>query len=76
VDLVVLGGIFLLRRRQPDLHRPLRVPLFPWLPAVTVLLYALVLVTIVWTQPGLGVGAAIMLGTLWLVGRVTLRTFE
>ncbi len=76
VDLVVLGGIFLLRRHRPDLHRPFRVPFFPWLPAVTVMLYALVLGTIVWTQPGFGVGAATMLGILWLAGWVTLRTSE
>jgi APA family basic amino acid/polyamine antiporter len=76
VDLVVLAGIFVLRRRRPGLHRPLRVPLFPWLPGVTVILYFLVLATIVWTQPGLGLGAAIMLGTLWLAGWITLRISE
>lgn len=74
VDLVVLAGIFLLRRRQPDLHRPLLVPFFPWLPGLTVLLYFLVFATIVVTQPGLGFGAAAMLGCLWLAGWITLRT--
>jgi APA family basic amino acid/polyamine antiporter len=76
VDLVVLAGIFVLRRRRPDLHRPLLVPLFPWLPAITVLLYLLVLVTIIWTQPGLGGGAALMLGGLGVAGWLTLRTSE
>lgn len=74
VDLVVLAGIFVLRRRRPDLPRPLLVPFFPWLPGVTVLLYALVLATIVTTQPALGVGAAAMIGALWLAGWGTLRT--
>jgi APA family basic amino acid/polyamine antiporter len=74
VDLVVLAGIFVLRRRRPDLHRPLLVPFFPWLPGVTVLLYFLVFATIVATQPGLGVGAAAMIGGLWAVGWITLRT--
>jgi len=74
VDLVVLAGIFVLRRRRPDLPRPLLVPFFPWLPGVTVLLYALVLATIVITQPALGVGAAAMIGALWLAGWGTLRT--
>jgi len=73
VDLAVLAGIFFLRRHRPDLHRPVRVPFFPLLPGITVLLYALVLSTIVWTQPGLGVGAAAMLGALWVAGRLTLR---
>jgi len=72
VDLVVLAGIFVLRHRRPDLHRPLRVPFFPVLPGITVLLYSLVLSTIVWTQPGLGVGAAAMIGTLWVAGWLTL----
>ena len=76
VDLVVLAGIFVLRRRRPDLHRPLRVPFFPWLPGITVVLYFLVLAAIVGTQPGLGVGAAAMIGSLWLAGRITLRTSE
>jgi amino acid transporter len=73
VDLVVLSGIFMLRRRRPDLLRPLLVPLYPWLPAGTVLLYFLVFVTIVTTQPGLGLGAAAMIGVLWIAGWVTLR---
>jgi APA family basic amino acid/polyamine antiporter len=74
VDLVVLAGIFLLRRKFPDLKRPLKVPAYPLLPAVTVLLYLLVLGTIVGTQPGLGLGAAVMLGALGLASWFTLRT--
>jgi len=73
VDMTVLAGIFPLRKKQPDLHRPLKVPAYPLLPAVTVLLYLLVLVTIVGTQPTLGLGAAIMLGTLGLGSWITLR---
>jgi APA family basic amino acid/polyamine antiporter len=72
VDLFVLGGIFLLRRNRPDLERPLLVPLYPWLPGVTVFLYLLVLTTIVWTQPSLGLGAGIMMGVLWIAGWLTL----
>ena len=73
VDLVVLGGLFRLRRLRPDLERPLRVPFYPWLPAGTVLLYVLVLITIVWTQPVLGLGAGIMLTILWLTGLEVVR---
>jgi APA family basic amino acid/polyamine antiporter len=80
VDILVLGGIFVLRRRQPDLPRPLKVPLYPWLPAITLLLYFLVLLTIVWTQPDLGLGAAVMLGSLavlgWIVTRVSRKGLE
>jgi APA family basic amino acid/polyamine antiporter len=74
VDLVVLAGIFVLRHRRPDLPRPLLVPFFPWLPGVTVVLYFLVFATIVTTQPALGLGAAVMIGVLWLAGWGTLRT--
>lgn len=74
VDLVVLGGIFLLRHRQPKLHRPVLVPFYPWLPGLTVLIYLLVLTTIVWTQPVLGLGAGVMIGILFLAGWLTLRT--
>jgi APA family basic amino acid/polyamine antiporter len=76
VDLVVLAGIFVLRRRMPGLHRPLRVPFYPWLPGLTVLLYFLVLATIIGTQPALGLGAAAMLGGLGLAGWITLKTPE
>jgi len=73
VDLLVLSGVFMLRRRQPDLHRPLLVPFYPLLPAVTVLLYFLVFLTIIFTQPGLGIGAAAMIGGLCVGGWITLR---
>lgn len=73
VDLVVLAGFFRLRIRQPDLPRPLRVPAYPWLPALTVALYVLVLATIVATQPRLAIGGAIMLGTLLIAGWTTAR---
>ncbi|MHC4091878.1 MAG: ethanolamine permease, partial [Planctomycetota bacterium] len=57
----------------PRLARPLKVPLYPWLPAATLLLYFLVLAVVVWTQPALALGAAAMLGVLWLSGWITVR---
>jgi APA family basic amino acid/polyamine antiporter len=71
VDLVVLMGFFRLRRRQPGLHRPLRVPGYPWIPALTVGLYILVLATIIGTQPRLAIGGALMIGTLVIAGLAT-----
>ena len=73
VDLVVLAGLFRLRRTRPQLHRPLRVPFYPWLPGVTILLYALILVIVVWTQPLLALGAGSMLAALALAGWITAR---
>jgi APA family basic amino acid/polyamine antiporter len=71
VDLVILAGIFRLRKSQPELHRPVRVPLYPVLPAVTVILYFLILATIVGTQPVLGAGAGLMLAGLIVAGWFT-----
>jgi len=73
VDLVVLSGFFQLRRRRPDLDRPLRVPGHPWIPALTIVLYVLVLTTIVATQPRLAIGAGAMLGALLIAGILTHR---
>ncbi len=73
VDLVVLSGIFRLRRLRPELARPLRVPLYPWIPAVTVLLHFIVLSIIVLSQPMLALGAAAMLGVLWMSGWFVVR---
>lgn len=38
-----VGGMILLRRREPDFPRPYRMPLYPWLPALFIVL-ALLLV--------------------------------
>ncbi len=71
VDSVVLLGYFRLRRTQPELARPFRVPGHPWIPALTVLLYAGILVTIVATQPGLALGGYGMLAAMVVAGRIT-----
>jgi len=73
VDLVVLSGIFRLRRLRPELARPRRVPLYPWIPAAAVLLHVIVLAVIVLTQPMLALGAAVMLGVLWMSGWFVVR---
>jgi APA family basic amino acid/polyamine antiporter len=73
VDLMVLMGFFRLRRLQPGLHRPLRVPGYPWIPALTVALYILVLATIIGTQPRLAIGGGLMLGALVIAGLATAK---
>jgi APA family basic amino acid/polyamine antiporter len=73
VDLIVFLGFFRLRSKRPDLHRPLRVPLHPVLPALTVLLYVIVLGIIVFTQPELAVGGGLMLLALFTAGYFTAR---
>jgi hypothetical protein len=52
------------------------VPLYPWLPALTLLLYFLVLVIVVWTQPALALGAGAMLAALWIAGWIVAKRLE
>ncbi|MXW17092.1 MAG: amino acid permease, partial [Gemmatimonadetes bacterium] len=62
VDLMVLSAFFRLRRTRPELERPLRVPGGVWTAGATIVLYLLILGIIVGTQPGLAVGAVVILG--------------
>jgi APA family basic amino acid/polyamine antiporter len=71
IDLMVMVGFFKLRRSRPELHRPLRVPAYPWLPGLTVMLYVLILATIVGTQPKLAIGGGLMIAGLIIGGLVT-----
>lgn len=73
VDLMVLSAFFRLRRTRPELERPLRVPGGVWTAGATIVLYLLILGIIVGTQPGLAVGAAVILGGLGVAGVVTAR---
>jgi APA family basic amino acid/polyamine antiporter len=73
VDLMVLLAFFRLRKDQPDLERPLRVPAYPWLPGLTILLYLAIIAIFVGTQPELAVGGGIMLAVLIVAGFVTAR---
>lgn len=73
VDLMVLLGFFRLRMRRPELVRPLRVPLYPWLPALAIVLYVAILAVIVGTQPELAVGGGLMLTALLAGGLWTAR---
>ena len=70
---LVLLGYFRLRRRQPDLHRPFRVPAHPWIPGLTVVLYVGIVAILVGTQPSLAVGGGSMIGGMVLAGWLTTR---
>ncbi|MDE2795731.1 MAG: amino acid permease [Gemmatimonadota bacterium] len=73
VDLMVLSAFFRLRRTRPELERPLRVPGGVWTAGVTIVLYLLILGIIVGTQPGLAVGAVVILGGLGVAGAVAVK---
>jgi amino acid transporter len=59
--LMVGLALFILRHRQPDLHRPYRVPLYPWLPLAFVAVTAWMLwSSLVYTGLGALVGVAVL----------------
>ncbi len=51
IALLTVAGIFVLRRTEPDLPRPVRVPGYPFTPAVFVLLNALILAFVLHERP-------------------------
>jgi APA family basic amino acid/polyamine antiporter len=56
------GAVFVLRRRQPEVERPFRVPAYPWTPALFVAASAAIVLNTLATRPyeaiaGLGVVA-------------------
>ena len=73
VDTMVLLGYFRLRATRPDQERPFKMPGHPVLPAITIALYIAILVILVWTQPGLAMGAGSMLLAMLVAGVITTR---
>jgi basic amino acid/polyamine antiporter, APA family len=73
VDTMVLLGYFRLRALRPQMERPFQMPGHPWLPGLTIVLYVMILVILVWTQPRLALGAGSMLAALLVAGFVTTR---
>lgn len=73
VDLMVFIGFLQLRRRQPDLPRPFKVPFYPWLPLLVIILYIVILAVIVIPQPGVALGAGLIALTLIAAGVMTVR---
>jgi APA family basic amino acid/polyamine antiporter len=74
VDGIVFLALFRLRKTRPEMERPFRVPFYPVLPILVLLMYALVISVIAVTQPGLALGGvgflAVFVGLGWvLVGR-------
>jgi APA family basic amino acid/polyamine antiporter len=71
--LLTVIGLLRLRRREPDLSRPFRVPLYPLPPLVFILLAASSLSVAAWQHPAavlacLGLLGAGALALLWPAG--------
>ena len=73
VDAVILIALFRLRRMRPQETRPYRVPGYPWMPAVLVILYVTILVLVAVTQPKLALGGGALLAALLIAGMIWSR---
>jgi APA family basic amino acid/polyamine antiporter len=74
VDTMILISLFRLRALHPQEPRPYRVPGYPWLPVVVVILYAMILVLVTATQPRLALGASALLAAWLMAGLIWSRT--
>lgn len=66
IDGVAVASLFRLRARQP--HAPFRVPLYPLVPALFIVVYAALLGGTAYAQPRLVLIAMGVLGITWLLG--------
>lgn len=73
VDTMILIALFRLRRTRPQEPRPYRVPGYPWMPAVVVILYVTILVLVAVTQPKLALGGSALLAALVVAGVIWSR---
>jgi APA family basic amino acid/polyamine antiporter len=58
--LIVCLSAIRLRAIEPDLHRPWRMPWFPWLPIAVALVQAGLIALVVWDDPLAGAGSAVV----------------
>lgn len=72
-------SLFMLRKKEPGLTRPFKVPLYPWFPAIALLLSVVSLFAIVYYNPWLGLiflaGLLVVL-VVYLFSRKHLRRQE
>nr|MBA2564215.1 amino acid permease [Gemmatimonadota bacterium] len=73
VDGLVILGLFRLRRTRAGWERPFRVPLYPGLPLLVLLIYAGLLAAIAVSFPSVAGWALLLLGGLWGVGTLWAR---
>jgi APA family basic amino acid/polyamine antiporter len=66
--LLTVAGQVRLRRREPDLPRPFRVPLYPLPPAIFISVSGAALAVVGWERPlAVLIGAALLLAGGWLL---------
>jgi ethanolamine permease len=72
VYIISMISLFVLRRTQPNLERPFKVPLYPWFPGIALILAIICLIAIVWYNLLLSLiffGALVILMILFVVLR-------
>ncbi len=68
--LITVAGVMRLRRREPDLPRPFRVPWYPLPPLLFILVSVASLLFLAWERPWPVISACLFLGLGWLVVRM------
>lgn len=71
--IISMISLFVLRRKQPAMERPFKVPLYPWFPWTALILAVVCLVAIVWYNPWLSViffGVLVLLMILFMAFRI------
>jgi len=60
-------AVVVLRRREPDLPRPYRAPLYPFVPILAIALTSVCLVAMAWSYPVVATGYGALLGIAWVL---------
>ncbi|MEZ4776577.1 MAG: ethanolamine permease [Bacteroidia bacterium] len=70
--MISMVSLFVLRKREPELPRPFRVPLYPWFPAIALAISTVALIAITIYNPVLAaIFFGFMAGTYWLNGIIS-----
>jgi ethanolamine permease len=70
--IVSMVSLLVLRRKQPAMERPFKVPLYPWFPLTALVLAVVCLIAIIWYNLWLSViffGVMILLVGLFMIFR-------
>jgi len=62
--IISMAAVFVLRKKEPRLHRPFKVPLYPWFPLVALVLSFVSLAAIAYYNPQLTIWFFVVLGVL------------